>query len=70
MESGNLQLKISFLVSSIIVTKGLFTASEEMFPYVDILPCLDGFIIVLSPVGDIIFVSDNVTRFIGLSKVR
>ena len=42
----------------------------EILPDIDILPCLDCFILVLSSAGDIIFVSDNVTRFIGLSAVR
>ena len=43
---------------------------EEIFPELDIFSCIDGFSVILSSSGDVIYVSDNVHRYIGLSQVR
>ena len=66
--------EVVFLIISMcyFVSSGVFKSvlPKENFPNVDILPCLDGFSIVLSPCGDIIYISDNVSTFIGLGAVR
>ena len=42
---------------------------DEQFPSVDILSCLDGFNLVLSSGGDVIYASNNVNKYIGISTV-
>ena len=42
---------------------------KEILPEVDILSCLDGFTLVLSSGGDVIYASDNITRYLGIRSV-
>ena len=43
---------------------------EEIFPEIDLFSCMDGFSLILSSNGDVIYVSDNVSRYIGLTQVQ
>ena len=43
---------------------------EEMFPEIDAFSCVDGFSLILGSAGDVIYVSENVSRYIGLTQVR
>ena len=43
---------------------------EENIPNVDLFSCLDGFSLVLGSGGDVIYVSENVSRYIGLTQVK
>ena len=42
---------------------------EEIYPDMDLFSCLDGFSLILGVGGDVIYVSDNVSKYIGLTQV-
>merc|ERR550519_2048656 len=60
------------MYSKIFYFQGLDSSmvKEEIFPELDIFSCIDGFSLILSCSGDVIYVSDNVHRYIGLSQVK
>jgi len=65
-----IRLSIAFIQTRNLLNSDIFSCSSlnESFP-ADILPCLDGFLLVLSSTGVIIYVSNNITQFIGISQV-
>ena len=59
--------------SCLINISGLTLVKEEeeiAIPDLDVLSCLDGFSLVLGAEGDIIYVSKNVSSYIGLKPVE
>ena len=57
----------------IFYISGLTLVKEEeeiTIPDLDVLSCLDGFSLVLGAEGDIIYVSKNVSSYVGLKPVE
>jgi len=67
-----IRLSVAHLKTQDVLQNAIFapTVNEELFPEVDIFSCIDGFSLILSSTGDIIYVSDNVNRYIGLTQVE
>jgi len=68
-----IRLTVAYLKSREVVEKGLTLVKEEeeiAIPELDFLSCLDGFSLVLGAEGDIIYVSKNVSSFMGLKPVE
>eukprot|EP00092_Neocalanus_flemingeri_P008982 GFUD01009663.1.p1 GENE.GFUD01009663.1~~GFUD01009663.1.p1 ORF type:complete len:745 (+),score=217.85 GFUD01009663.1:91-2325(+) len=66
-----LRLTIAYLKTRQVLQTGITpnTIEDEKVTGVDLLSCLDGFGLVLSSSGDVIYISDNVNRYLGLSSV-
>jgi len=68
-----IRLTVAYLKSREVVERGLTLVKEEEeieIPDLDILTCLDGFSLVLGAEGDIIYVSKNVSSYMGLKPVE
>lgn len=70
-----IRLTLAHLKARNFIDRGLTNSSvkEEDHPDVanlDLLSCVDGFSLVLSPYGDVIHVSNNVNMFIGLTSTE
>jgi len=67
-----IRLSVAHLKTQDVLQNGLDSSmvKEEIFPELDIFSCIDGFSLILSSSGDVIYVSDNVHRYIGLSQVE
>jgi len=67
-----IRLSVAHLKIKDVLQNGLYNpfVKEEIFSDIDLLSCLDGFNLVLSSHGDIIYISDNVNQYIGLSQVE
>jgi len=68
-----IRLTVAYLKSREVVQKGLTLVKEEeeiTIPDLDVLSCLDGFSLVLGAEGDIIYVSKNVSSYVGLKPVE
>jgi len=68
-----IRLTVAYLKSREVVERGLTLVKEEeeiAIPDLEILSCLDGFSLVLGAEGDIIYVSKNVSSYMGLKPVE
>jgi len=68
-----IRLTVAYLKGREVVEKGFSPVKEEdnnAIPEMDILTCLDGFSFVLGAEGDIIYVSKNVSTYMGLKPVE
>lgn len=67
-----IRLSVAHLKTQDVLQNGIPTpmVKEEIFPEIDLFSCMDGFSLILSSNGDVIYVSDNVSRFIGLTQVE
>lgn len=67
-----IRLSVAHLKTQDVLRNGLKDpiVKEEIFADLDLFSCLDGFNLVLSSRGDVIHVSENVTKYIGLTQVE
>jgi len=67
-----IRLSVAHLKTQDVLQNGIPIpmVKEEIFPEIDLFSCLDGFSLILSTNGDVIYVSDNVSRYIGLTQVE
>jgi len=67
-----IRLSVAHLKTQDVLHNGIQTpmVKEEIFPEIDLFSCMDGFSLILSSNGDVIYVSDNVSRYIGLTQVE
>jgi len=69
-----IRLTVAYLKSRDIIENGLnipqIKEETKDVPQVDLLSCLDGFTLVLGPDGDVIFVSKNIYKYVGLGPVE
>eukprot|EP00092_Neocalanus_flemingeri_P000879 GFUD01000936.1.p1 GENE.GFUD01000936.1~~GFUD01000936.1.p1 ORF type:complete len:1030 (+),score=208.67 GFUD01000936.1:83-3172(+) len=67
-----IRLSVAHLKSQDVLKNGLQMThvKEELFPDIDLFSCLDGFSLVIGFGGDIIYVSENVGQYIGLTQVE
>eukprot|EP00092_Neocalanus_flemingeri_P001274 GFUD01001360.1.p1 GENE.GFUD01001360.1~~GFUD01001360.1.p1 ORF type:complete len:799 (+),score=187.71 GFUD01001360.1:67-2463(+) len=67
-----IRLSVAHLKSQNVLKYGLDIpqVKEEMCPDMEISSCLDGFSLVLDSGGDLIYVSENVSNYIGLTQVE
>ena len=73
MEKGKTIKSLRLFVILICSIPGFSPVKEEdnnAIPEMDILTCLDGFSFVLGAEGDIIYVSKNVSTYMGLKPVE
>jgi len=67
-----IRLNIAQLKAKDVLNNGIHPSNvrEEILPGVDIFACLDGFSLVLGSAGDIVYISENVSRYQGLTQAE
>lgn len=67
-----IRLSVAHLKTHDVLKNGLQMpqVKEEIYPDMDLFSCLDGFSLILGVGGDVIYVSDNVSKYIGLTQVE
>jgi len=67
-----IRLSVAHLKTRDVLQNGLQMRDikEEVAPEIDVFECLDGFTLTIGTNGDVIFVSENVSKYIGLTQVE